>query len=118
MPVRNHSPRAHPKSSKQTPRGWEFRLYVAGQTPKSLAAIANLKKLCEEHLAGQYGIEIVDLLENPRLARQDQVVALPMLVRTFPEPRRKMIGDLADQKKVLMEMELGLPGRDTSRKSL
>lgn len=109
MPVRNHSPRAHPKSSKPSPRVWEFRLYVAGQTPKSLAAIANLKKLCEEHLTGRYSIEIVDLLENPRLARQDQVVALPMLVRTFPEPRHKIIGDLSDQKQVLMELELASP---------
>jgi circadian clock protein KaiB len=109
MPIRNHSPRAHPKSSKLSLRVWEFRLYVAGQTPRSLAAIANLKKLCKEHLAGQYSIELVDLLENPRLARQDQVLAIPMLVRAFPEPRRKIVGDLSDQKQVLMELELALP---------
>lgn len=109
MPVRNHSPRAHPKPSKLSLCVWEFRLYVAGQTPRSLTAIANLKKLCKEHLAGHYNIELVDLLENPRLARQDQVLAIPMLVRAFPEPKRKIIGDLSDQKQVLMELELAFP---------
>ncbi|HEX6267357.1 MAG TPA: circadian clock KaiB family protein [Burkholderiales bacterium] len=85
---------------------WELRLYTAGQTPKSLAAIRNLKKVCEEHLAGRYEIEIVDLLKNPRLAKDDQIVAIPTLVRKLPDPMRKIIGDLSDTERALVGLQL------------
>jgi circadian clock protein KaiB len=85
---------------------WELRLYTAGQTPKSLAAIRNLKKVCEEHLAGRYEIEIVDLLKNPRLAKDDQIVAIPTLVRKLPDPVRKIIGDLSDTERALVGLQL------------
>jgi circadian clock protein KaiB len=85
---------------------WELRLYVAGQTPKSLQAFANLKKICEEHLEGRYRIEIVDLLENPKLARGDQILAIPTLVRKLPPPIRKIIGDLSDTEKVLVGLDI------------
>lgn len=85
---------------------WELRLYVAGQTPKSLMAFANLKKICEEHLQGQYHIEVIDLLENPKLAKQDQIVALPTLVRKLPEPIKKIIGDLSNTEKMLIGLNL------------
>lgn len=85
---------------------WELRLYVAGHTPKSVKAFANLKKICEEHLAGQYCIEVVNLLENPRMARDDQIVAVPTLVRKLPEPMRKIIGDLANIERVLKGLEI------------
>jgi circadian clock protein KaiB len=85
---------------------WELRLYVAGQTPKSLQAFANLKNICEEHLAGSYRIEVVDLLKNPQLARGDQILALPTLVRKLPEPVRKIIGDLSDRERVLVGLDL------------
>ena len=83
-----------------------LRLYVAGQTPKSMTAFANLKKICEEHLAGQYEIEVVDLLENPQLARGDQILAIPTLVRKLPEPVRKIIGDLSNTERVLIGLDL------------
>jgi len=83
-----------------------LRLYVAGQTPKSIRAFANLKKICEEHLAGQYRIEVIDLMENPQLAKQDQIVAIPTLVRKLPEPVRKIIGDLANTERVLVGLEI------------
>jgi circadian clock protein KaiB len=85
---------------------WELRLYVAGQTPKSLTAFTNLKKIGEEHLKGQYLIEIVDLLQNPQLARGDQIVAIPTLVRKLPVPVRKIIGDLSNTEKVLVGLDL------------
>ena len=88
------------------PEKWELRLYTAGQTPKSLAAIKNLKKVCEEHLAGRYEIEIVDLLKNPRLAKDDQIVAIPTLVRKLPDPVRKIIGDLSDTERALVGLQL------------
>jgi circadian clock protein KaiB len=88
------------------PEKWELRLYTAGQTPKSLAAIRNLKKVCEEHLAGRYEIEIVDLLKNPRLAKDDQIVAIPTLVRKLPDPVRKIIGDLSDTERALVGLQL------------
>ena len=87
---------------------WELRLYVAGHTPKSVKAFANLKKICEEHLAGQYRIEVIDLLENPRLAQDDQIVAVPTLVRKLPEPMRRIIGDLANTERVLKGLEIRL----------
>lgn len=85
---------------------WELRLYVAGQTPKSLAAFANLKKFCEEHLAGRYRIEVIDLVQQPQLARGDQIFAVPTLVRKLPEPLRKIIGDLSNTEKVLVGLDI------------
>ncbi len=85
---------------------WELRLYVAGQTPKSLTAFANLRKICEEHLAGKYRIEVIDLLENPTLARGDQILAIPTLVRKLPEPVRKIIGDLSNKERVLVGLDV------------
>jgi circadian clock protein KaiB len=85
---------------------WELRLYVAGQTPKSLAAFSNLKRLCEEHLAGRYTIEVVDLMKHPQLAEGDQIVAIPTLVRKLPEPVRKIIGDLSSTERVLVGLQL------------
>lgn len=85
---------------------WELRLYIAGQTPKSRAAFANLKKLCEEHVPGAYHIEVIDLLVNPQLARGDQIVAIPTLVRKLPEPLRKIIGDLSDAERTLVGLQL------------
>ena len=85
---------------------WELRLYVAGQTAKSLQAFANLKRICEEYLAGEYQIEIVDLQQNPQLAEGDQIIALPTLVRKLPEPVRKTIGDLSNTEKVLAGLDL------------
>jgi circadian clock protein KaiB len=83
-----------------------LRLYVAGQTPKSLVAFANLKRICEEHLAGQYEIQVIDLLEEPRLAAGDQILAIPTLVRKLPEPVRKIIGDLSNTERVLIGLDL------------
>jgi len=85
---------------------WELKLYVAGQTPKSLQAFANLKRICEEHLAGEYRIEVIDLLKNPQLAKGDQILALPTLVRHLPEPVRKIIGDLSNTERVLVGLDL------------
>jgi len=85
---------------------WQLRLYVAGQTPKSITAFANLKKICEEYLKGQYRIEVIDLLENPKLAKQDQIVALPTLVRQLPAPLKKIIGDLSNKEKILVGLNL------------
>ena len=92
--------------SRPSKKAWELRLYVAGQTPKSLAAFANLKKICEEHLAGQYHIEVIDLLKKPQLASGDQILAIPTLVRKLPEPIRKIIGDLSDTERVLVGLNL------------
>ena len=85
---------------------YQLRLYVAGTTPRSAAALANLKQVCETHLAGRYTIEVVDLLVNPRLAAGDQILAVPTLVRKFPEPIRKIIGDLSNEEKVLVGLDL------------
>ena len=85
---------------------WNLRLYVAGKTPKSVTAFANLKKICEEHLAGQYTIEIVDLLENPQLANGDQILAIPTLVRKLPTPIKKIIGDLSNTERTLVGLDL------------
>jgi len=85
---------------------WALRLYVAGQTPRSLAALSNLKIICEEHLKGKYHIEIVDLLQNPKLAKGDQILAIPTLVRQLPPPLKKIIGDLSDTERVLVGLDL------------
>ena len=85
---------------------WELRLFVAGPTQKSLAAFANLTRICEQHLAGRYVIEIVDLLQNPELAKGEQIVAIPTLVRKLPEPIRKIVGDLSNTEKTLLGLQL------------
>ena len=85
---------------------WRLRLYVAGQTPKSLEAFANLKRICEKHLEGQYSIEVIDLIETPQLAKDDQILAIPTLVRKLPEPVRKIIGDLSNTERVLVGLNL------------
>jgi circadian clock protein KaiB len=85
---------------------WELRLYVAGQTPKSLKAFANLKRICEEHLEGRYRIEVIDLMLNPQLAKGDQILAIPTLVRKLPEPVKQIIGDLSNTEKVLVGLDL------------
>ena len=92
---------------------FNLRLYVAGQTPKSLAAIANLKRICEENLAGRYKIEVIDLVVTPQLAAGDQIVAIPTLVRRLPPPLKRMIGDLSNSEKVIVGLDLrpiGTPG--------
>jgi circadian clock protein KaiB len=94
------------KPDHRKPQVWNLRLYVAGQTPKSIRAFANLKVLCEEHLKGRYRIEVIDLMENPQLARGDQIVAIPTLVRNLPQPVRKLIGDLSDSVRALVGLDL------------
>jgi circadian clock protein KaiB len=85
---------------------YNLRLYVAGQTPKSMAAIANLKKICEQHLSGRYDIELIDLLKNPALAQRHQIVAIPTLIRQLPEPLKRIIGDLSNLEKVLVGLDI------------
>jgi circadian clock protein KaiB len=106
--------RARASGKRGTPRAakskddsvWELRLYVAGQTPKSLAAMNNLKRMLDEYLPGAYKVQVVDLLANPRLAKEDQIVAIPTLVRKLPNPVRKIIGDLSDQERTLVGLQL------------
>jgi circadian clock protein KaiB len=102
------SVKAAPRSrlKKEKPRIWKLRLYVAGQTAKSLTAFSNLKKICETHLLGRYTIEVIDLLEQPQLSRGDQILAIPTLVRQLPQPVRKIIGDLSDTERVLIGLDL------------
>ncbi len=85
---------------------FDLRLYVAGQTPKSLTAITNLRKICDEHLKGQYRIEVIDLQKNPQLAAGDQILAIPTLVRKLPQPIKKIIGDLSSEEKVLIGLDV------------
>lgn len=87
---------------------WELRLYVAGQTPKCITALSNLKMICDEYIPGQYQLEVIDLLENPRLAREHQILAIPTLVRKLPEPLRKIIGDLSNKERVLVGLDVNL----------
>ena len=84
----------------------ELRLYIAGQTRKSIAALTNLRRICEEHLAGRYRVEVIDLLENPQRAQHDQILAIPTLVRRLPEPIRRIIGDLSNSERVLVGLEV------------
>lgn len=110
--------KAPPKKSRRASNGraskaetvdaarWNLRLYVAGQTPRSLSAFKNLKDICEEYLKGQYHIEVVDLMENPTLARGDQILAIPTLVRKLPQPIRKIIGDLSNTERVLVGLDI------------
>ena len=94
------------KTPQEKPETWELRLYVAGQTQNSMKALANLKKIADEHLKGKYTIEIVDLLKNPQLAAGDQILALPTLVRKLPEPIKKIIGDLSNTERVLVGLDI------------
>ena len=95
-----------------SPPVYDLRLYLAGHSPKSVRAVENLRRACEEHLPGRYRIELVDLLENPQLARGDEIIAVPTLVRKLPEPIRRIIGDLSDTEKLLVGLQLrGAAGR-------
>jgi circadian clock protein KaiB len=105
---------AKAKKKAGLPPEWQLRLYVAGQTPKSVTALDNLKRLCESHLAGRYEIEVIDLLVNPTLAAGDQILAVPTLVRKFPEPIRKIIGDLSNEGKVLVGLDVQPIGKAPS----
>lgn len=100
--INGHSP----QDNDGEPNRWNLRLYVAGQTPRSLTAFKNLKEICEEYLKGQYHIEVVDLMENPTLARGDQILAIPTLVRKLPQPIRKIIGDLSNTERVLVGLDI------------
>ncbi len=100
-------------AGEEAEKQWELRLYVAGQTSNALAAYANLKKICEEHLAGKYRIQVIDLRENPTLARGDQILAVPTLVRKLPEPVKKIIGDLSNAERVLVGLDLRPVGGKT-----
>ncbi len=101
-PVKQRATRSTPRPEKL----WQLRLYVAGQTPKSLTAFANLKRICEDHLQGVYSIEVIDLVEQPQLSKGDQILAIPTLVRKLPQPVRKIIGDLSDTERVLVGLDL------------
>lgn len=108
-PTRRGASAGSPRSGRRAARSakrWDLRLYIAGQTPRSLAAFANLKQLCEEHLAGEYHIQVIDLVKNPQLARGDQIVAIPTLVRRLPPPLSKIIGDLSNTERVLVGLQL------------
>lgn len=100
------SDKSSKKSSERAKAEWQLRLYVAGQTPKSVTAFANLKRICETHMAGRYQIEVIDLLENPKLAAGDQILAVPTLVRQLPEPIKKIIGDLSNEERVLVGLDV------------
>src|SRR4030042_1232831 len=109
MPTKVSKAKAARRSTRRAPAEpemWDLRLYVAGQTPRAIGALENLKKICEEQLAGRYSIEVIDLLRNPKLARGDQILAVPTLVRKLPPPVRKIIGDLANTERVLVGLDL------------
>jgi circadian clock protein KaiB len=104
MPTKNSRPKAIAKKPKS--RRLQLRLYVAGQTPRSIAALANLKQVCEERVPGKYKIEVIDLLKKPQLASGDQILAVPTLVRSLPPPIRKIIGDLSNKEKLLIGLDI------------
>jgi circadian clock protein KaiB len=106
MPTSQRSKPGSRKAPSPRSKACELRLYIAGQTPKAATALANLKAICEEHLKGRYHIEIIDLTQNPQLARGDQILAVPTLVRKLPEPVRKIIGDLSNTERVLVGLDL------------
>jgi circadian clock protein KaiB len=109
MPATASIPKKKPASAEaeaETREMWNLRLYVAGKTQRAITAFENLEKICEEHLAGKYSIEVIDLLKNPQLARGDQIIAVPTLVRKLPKPVRKIIGDLSNKEKVLVGLDL------------
>jgi circadian clock protein KaiB len=93
---------------------WDLCLYVTGQSPKCLRAVENLRRACEEHLAGRYQLEVIDLLENPRLAAEDQILAVPTVVRRLPAPVRKLVGDLSDSERLLVGLQVRPPGSTVS----
>ncbi len=103
---RQKSTNGRPQDVSELPNRWNLRLYVAGQTPRSVTAFRNLKEICEEYLKGQYHIEVIDLMENPMLARGDQILAVPTLVRKLPQPIRKIIGDLSNTERVLVGLDI------------
>jgi circadian clock protein KaiB len=107
---------AEKKNSSTVPgqEAWQLRLYVAGQTAKSVTAFANLKRICEQHIHGKYIIEVIDLLKNPTLAKGDQILAIPTLVRKLPVPIRKILGDLSDTERVLIGLDLRQRGDQTA----
>ena len=102
------------KVKTAVPETWELRLYVAGHTAKSITAFANLKKICAEHITGKYNIEVVDLLKNPMLARGDQILAIPTLMRRLSSPMRKILGDLSNTERVLVGLDLRQNGGATA----
>lgn len=104
--TRRSAARDEARTSDNAYQTYRLRLYVAGQTPKSIEAFANLKRLCEEYLSGRYQIEVIDLMVNPHLAAGDQIVAVPTLVRKLPEPLKRIIGNLSDREKFLVGMDL------------
>jgi len=104
--MRSQTTAAELAPQTSSPEFWDLRLYVAGETPNCTRAFGNLKKICEQHLAGRYRIEVIDLLENPQLSSGDQILAIPTLVRTLPEPVRKIIGDLSNTERVLVGLDL------------
>ena len=104
--MKTTAPPRKTKSPTLAQPDWDLRLYVAGATPKSAAAFRNLQRLCEEHLAGRYRIEVIDLMKNPQLAQGDQILAVPTLVRKLPAPLRKIIGDLSNTERVLIGLDL------------
>jgi len=106
MEVAEERPSASPPPIVHTGEAQILRLYIAGQTPRSVAAFANLKRICEEHLAGRYRIEVIDLVQNPQLAAGDQILAVPTLVRRLPEPVRRIIGDLSNAERVLVGLDV------------
>ncbi len=107
MPATRTKTRPRPRTpAPRTPVVWNLRLYVAGQTPKSARAFANLKVLCEEHLKGRYQIEVIDLRKHPQLARGDQIIAIPTLVRRLPRPLRTTVGDLSNSARLLVGLDL------------
>ena len=104
--MKNTTARRKLTPAPSAPERWDLRLYVAGESERSRTAIRNLKKLCETHIQDAYTIEVIDLLKNPGLARGDQIVAVPTLVRKLPEPMRKIIGDLSNEDRVLVGLDL------------
>ncbi len=103
------------RANRDRPETWRLRLYVAGQTPKAVAAFANLKRICEQHLEGRYEIEVVDLLVNPKLAAGDQILAIPTLVRRLPPPVKKIIGNLSNELRVLVGLDLRPNGHEVKK---
>ncbi len=108
-------PPSHISDSNEEPQRWELRLYIAGKSPKSVVAFANLRRLCEEHLPDRYQIEVIDLIQNPHLAAGDQIVAIPTLVRKLPEPLRRIVGDLSNTERTLVGLQLRPATRTSER---
>ena len=112
---RHSTPKKTKKKASESIEHWDLRLYVAGQTARAVAAFENLQRICEDHLPGQYRIEVIDLLKNPQLAKGDQILAVPTLVRKLPEPVRKIIGDLSNTERVLVGLDLRPVGSKQAR---